>query len=513
MANKVSFPEIVNRLGVVLSNDKLQSEYKKDAEIFCMFGGWCNGMAPETRPAFIKTFGLAVVEKAESEARAIIESKKNQFLATAYHAHEIVADAHLEAGQPAPSEGGFVWAVSSNMKGENGYKGELQDLMEYYEEEGHKVTPRLCCIEKVIHVESLPLDASNCDKMVPVHGLKGGSRCEDLTPEEEGLGFWQLGKEKQRLFYTIAAAIVDNSGRWYLVDAEGYDYCRYYYSPLAYSQVFAPELGSIRAAIEARKIEEANKEAQERAARLEAYRARCAKWESIMEPVASYLDEYTKAQAAAPLCRRKNASPKELAAIKAARSAEIKLNNCRRRNILAMAEKAFPGVKFTLKKQNGWGADWELSWEDGPTEKEFFAATDLNLFATYHDRFNGMEDLAYTTSEEHTDFACKYMGPNSRDIKIERIFSDSKKSEVLSTIIAACPACDSRSSYGYFQDVQLTEEQARAISSALNADFFELFKSGCGRFDLDYVNAARVARMYWYDKSFYVASDSKKNPV
>lgn len=195
-------------------------------------------MAPETRPAFIKTFGLAVVEKAESEASAIIESKKNQYLSTAYHAHEIEADAHLEAGQPAPSEGGFVWAVSSNMKGENGYKGELQDLMEYYEEEGHKVTPRLCCIEKVIHVESLPLDASNCDKLVPVHNLKGGSRCEDLTPEEEGLRFWQLGKEKQRLFYTIAAAIVDNSGRWYLVDAEGYDYCRYYYSPLAYSQVF-----------------------------------------------------------------------------------------------------------------------------------------------------------------------------------------------------------------------------------------------------------------------------------
>ena len=95
MANKVSFPEIVNRLAVVLSNDKLQSEYEKDAEIFCMFGGWCNGMAPETRPAFIKTFGLAVVEKAESEARAIIESKKNQYLATAYHAHEIEADAHL----------------------------------------------------------------------------------------------------------------------------------------------------------------------------------------------------------------------------------------------------------------------------------------------------------------------------------------------------------------------------------------------------------------------------------
>lgn len=105
------------------------------------------------------------------------------------------------------------------------------------------------------------------------------------------------------------------------------------------------------------------------------------------------------------------------------------------------------------------------------------------------------------------------MGPNSRDIKIERIFSDSKESEVLSTIIAACPTCDSRSSYGYFLDVQLTEEQARAISSALNADFFELFKSGCGRFDLDHVNAARVARMYWYDKSFYVASDSKKNPA
>lgn len=431
MKHNVAFFEIVNRLAVVLSNEKLTAEYNQNSNTREGVCGWCGVMSPLTRVAFIEDFGLDAVLLAEMEARKIIQKKAEEYAATAFHRHELEADEHKAAGQPAPThEGQFVWAVSSCLKGEGGFSKELRALVEYGGDQ-HEHGPRLCCIEKIITVDSLPMSYADCDAIVTAYGLHGGSRSDDVTDEQINNlgGLWNLPEDQIALFYTVAAAVVDKAGRWYLMDAEGYDYCRYYYSPCDFSQVFASEVSAINAEIAAEKEAEKREQEEAAAARLEAYRQKCQKWENIMEPVAPY--EKAEKEAAAALNAIPYRQQKGSKEQKAYKSAQMKLNNCRRRNILAMVAAAFPGLSVSLKKDNGWGADWDLSWQDGPTSEEFSKATDLELFATYGDRFNGMEDYAYTTDYEHTDFARKYMGDHAAEIDTHRNWSNEKRAELV----------------------------------------------------------------------------------
>ena len=97
-----------------------------------------------------------------------------------------------------------------------------------------------------------------------------------------------------------------------------------------------------------------------------------------------------------------------------------------------------------MKKNDGWGADWCVSWQDGPTEQAFNEATDLDLFATYHDTFDGMTDYADTEAEEFTDFAVKYMGKHSNTVKTERETSEERKAEALAHVIDAAPELDKK---------------------------------------------------------------------
>lgn len=419
MNKNISFSEIVNRLSEVLNDANLLHDYNEESAVFEGVCGWCGAMAPLSRVAFVQEFGAETVEKAEAEARKAIEAENKAFQATGFHAHELEANKHIEDGCKAPEKAGqFVWGICSGMKGESGFSGELEKL-EIDELENQKRSHRLCCIEKVVRVDTLPMNAAECDAMVEKHGLNGGSRCDDI---ESDRNIWQLTKKEIGLFYTVAAAIVDAAGRWYLIDAEGYNYCRYFYCPLTYREVFAKELEAIRDRLAKEKAEQEKAEQEAAAARFAEYQAKCAKWSGLMEPVEKYEQEAKKTYSALnalPYGEQKGSKEQ-----KANRSAEAKLYHVRRRNIVAMVKAAFPGLSFSVKKNDGWGADWCISWEDGPTEEDFKKATDLDLFATYGDRFDGYTDSSYSEHYEFTEFASKYMGARSGEIEICRDWSD-----------------------------------------------------------------------------------------
>lgn len=512
MVYNVSFEQIVDRLVVVLNNSELKAQYMADALQYEGVCGWCGVMSPLTRQAMIKELGLQNILLAEIAAEKIIADKLAAYNATAYHAHELEADAHFEAGCMAPTEAGqFVWAVSSCMKGEGGFSHEIECLVKYCSEK--ELSRRLCVIEKVIKVDSLPMSREDCDRLISDYELKGGCRSDDVSNEEiEAVGgYWKLTKEQFATFYTIAAAVVDAEGRWYLADAEGYDYVRYYYSPLNYSELFAPEIAAVCQAEENRKAEEARKEAADRVARRAAYDARCQKWEKLMEAVKPYEEKRDALYKAWEKSgnRRSKTSPE----YKALRSAETKLNNARRRNILAMAETAFPGVKFSLRKNNGWGSDWELSWTDGPTADEFDAATDFDLLANCGDRFDGMEDLAYTDHFEFCDFCSRYMQSSgyAREIDAKRHDSQEAKAELLEKACEVVPELKEAKDYA---PVYLTCSQVMTLAKGVGVNSDKLHSA----FQYDSKKEAyaiytdRLAYVLWLNTSYYVAPEAPTTP-
>lgn len=493
MKNSVSFEQIVARLAEVLSNPILSAAYHTENEQYEGICGWAGVMAPLSRPAFLKTFGEKTVLAAESEARKAIHEKAEAYERSQFHAHELEADEHKDAGCPAPvREGQFVWAVSTCFKGDGGYRDELKYLVKFKDEE-REDSPRLCCIEKVIRVDELPTSPEDCDRLVADYALHGGCRSEDV-----GDDFCEFNPTKEELatFYTIAAAVVDKSGRWYLADAEGYDYVRYYYSPLTWEEVMASEVAEFRRLFAEQKVEEERQKEQEAADRLADYRARCQKWEGIMDPIKPYDDAVASCyRSYEKLDYRHRRNSREA---KALRSAETKRNNARKRNILAMAQAAFPGVKFSVKKYDGWGKDYVVNWQDGPTKEEFDAATDLNLFVTFHDSFDGMQDMAYTVREEHTDFADKFIG-TSNSIETNRTMSDEKRAELIATIYAAAPAADEGKDGNYEKPHDYTDAEVRAVSEAFGLSVCTVFPHG----DYSRVYTGEIAHRVFVHTSYY----------
>lgn len=142
-----------------------------------------------------------------------------------------------------------------------------------------------------------------------------------------------------------------------------------------------------------------------------------------------------------------------------------------RANILAMCRSAWPGVKFSLKLNNGFGSSWNLTYTDGPTEEKFFEAVDLDLFATYRDTFDGMTDYAdiERTPDDFCTFARQYMGDHYQGgIKVERTMSDSTRNALTAQVSAAVPGLPAGD---MVLQSQLTDEQRNAIYALTgNAD-------------------------------------------
>lgn len=463
---KATFNEIVDNLVKVLTNKEESAEYYSDSDLYICPCGWCGNMSPQSRPAYYKTFGKDTTEAAEAQAREIIAEKEAARQRTKYAEHAQEAD-RLEG---VPAVGGFFWADNSGLKCDGG-RGLFEELhaLNYYTD-AQNTPARLCCVSEVIRVSEDDFARPTlADELVTARALKGFCRSEDVDDSEDTTAIYN-DPEKLATFYTVGALVVSPSGKYYLIDSEGYNYARYIYVPIEWPELLADEVAAVKAEEDARKAEEERQEAEAKAQRLAQYRARCAKWSHLMQDV-----------------RPLEADPK---------TTSRQLMNARKANILAMCRAAFPGVKFSLKVRHGWGADFALLWTDGPTVEEFNDKTDLALFCRCRDTFDGWDDSTGVYYAEFADFARLTMGNNGGDIKTERVMSDEARAEIKAQIFAVVPAADNRNKYGYTEAYTYTNKEAEAVAAALGVDVFDIFAHGYAE------NAETIARRAW-DKCSY----------
>lgn len=461
---KATLNEITKQLVKVLTDKAESAQYYSDNEQYICLCGWCGTMSPVSRPAYVKTFGKATTEEAEAKAREIIAEKEVARQRTKYAEHAQEAD-NLEG---VPAVGGFFWADNSGLKcdGSRGLFEELHNLT-YYTHAAEEQPARLCCVERIINVSAEDFARPGlADELVTRYNLQGFARSEDVDVDEDDNDYYN-DPEKLATFYTVGALVVSPSGKYYLIDSEGYDYARYIYLPIEWPVMLADEVASVKAKEEARKAAEERQAAEEKAQRLAEYRARCAKWSHLMRNVKKMEQEGT--------------------------ATARKIDNARKANILAMCAAAFPGVKFSVSVRRGWGADFILTWVDGPTVEEFNEKTDLDLFCSRRDTFDGWDDSTDVFFSEFADFARLTMGRNGGDIETVREMSDEARTALLADIFAAVPAAEVTDKYGYYSNYTYTAQEAEAVAEALGVDVFAFGYSD---------NAAALARRAW-DKHNY----------
>lgn len=461
---KATFNNIVENLVKVLTDKAESAQYYSDNEQYIFLCGWCGTMSPVSRPAYVKTFGKDTTEQAEAKAREIIAEKEAARQRTKYAEHAQEAD-RLEG---VPAVGGFFWADNSGLKCDGG-RGLFEELhaLNYYTD-AQNAPARLCCVEQIINVSDEDFARPGlADELVTRYNLQGFARSEDVDEDDKT---YYNDPEKMATFYTVGALVVSPSGKFYLIDSEGYSYARYIYVPIEWPVMLADEVASVKAKENARKAAEERQAAEEKAQRLAKYRARCAKWSPLMRNVEK-MEQEEKATAR-------------------------KIDNARKANILAMCAAAFPGVKFSVSVRRGWGADFDLTWTDGPTEKELKEKTDLNLFCSRRDTFNGWDDSSDVIFSEFAEFARLTMGSNGGNIKITREMSDEARAALLADIFAAVPAAAVTDKYGYYSTYNYSAQEAEAVAVALGVDVFDIFANGYAE------NAAALARRAW-DKHSY----------
>lgn len=471
---KATFNKIAENLAKVFTDKAESAQYYSDNEQYICLCGWCGTMSPVSRPAYLKTFGKATTEKAEAKAREIIAEKEAARQRTKYAEHAREAD-NLEG---VPAVGGFFWADNSGLKCDGG-RGLFEELhaLNYYTD-AQNTPARLCCVGQIINVSEADFARPElADELVTRHNLQGFARSEDV-PEDDNT--YYNDPEKLGTFYTVGALVVSPSGKYYLIDSEGYNYARYIYVPIEWPEMLADEVASVKAAENARKAEEERQAAEEKAQRLAEYRARCAKWSHLMRNVEKMEQDGT--------------------------ASARKIDNARKANILAMCAAAFPGVKFSVSVRRGWGADFGLTWTDGPTVEEFNAKTDLDLFCSRRDTFNGWDDSSDVICAEFIDFARLAMGRNGGNVETVREMSDEARASLLADIFAAVPAADNRNKYGYTEAYTYTNQEAEAVAAALGVDVFDIFAHGYTE------NAETIARRAW-DKRSYTKTTEPTDPT
>lgn len=462
---KATFNEITKQLVKVLTDKAESAQYYSDNEQYFCMCGWCGTMSPVSRPAYVKTFGKDTTEEAEAKAREIIAEKKAARERTKYveHAHE------ADTLEGVPAVGGFFWADNSGLKcdGSRGLFEELHNLT-YYTHADEEQPARLCCVAQIFHVSEENFNRPGlADELVTLHNLQGFSRSEDV--EEDDCDYYN-DPEKLGTFYTVGALVVSPSGKYFLIDSEGYNYARYIYVPIEWPVMLADELETVKAFQAKRQAEQERQAAEEKARRLAEYRERCAKWSHLMRNVEEMEQDGT--------------------------ASARKIDNARKSNILVMCAAAFPGVKFSVSVRRGWGADFELTWTDGPTEEEFNESVDLDLFCSRRDTFNGWDDSTDANYTEFADFSRLTMGSNGGDIKVMREMSDEARAALIADICAAVPAADVKDKHGYYSTYTFTAQEAEAVAAALGVGVFDVFAFGYNE------NAAALARRAWNLRSY-----------
>lgn len=421
----VSFSQIVDQLYKVFSNEAEASQYNniQSGAQYMGLCGWAGTMSPLNRAAFLKEFGQDVTDRAEAEARARVAEYRAAYEASEYHRHN--CEAYAADIDQVPAVGSFVFACTDWLKCEGG----PMDPLKNHVNDWGSLRPELVEIAAVVEAEPAEfLTAETAHRIAREHQNQGGSRYNEADP---------LRLDGQPYAWTVGVLVVCRAygdgeksqipARWYVVDSEGYDWARYILMPQRFASMYAEEIAELRAQRAAVEAQKAAEEQAAKAARLADYRARCARWEGAglvdVRPLIAAEEEANKAHG------WRSAE---------AKSAARKLAAARRRNILTMCQAAAPGVKFSVKKWDGWGGSYEVSWTDGPTEAELKAAADLDLLEEGRDTFDGMTDCAGHTRAEFVDFAAQYLGVFG-EINTSRETSPEYRAEIIARIREAVP--------------------------------------------------------------------------
>lgn len=467
----VSFSQIVDQLYNVFSNEAEASQYTNTQSGAQYMGlcGWAGTMSPLNRAAFLKEFGQDVTDRAEREARARVAEYRAAYEASEYHRHE------LEAGEAdpdhVPAVGSFVFGWTDWLKCEGG----PMDPLKNHVNDWGSLRPELVEIAAMVEVEPAEfLSAETAHRIAREHQNHGGSRYNEADP---------LRLDGQPYAWTVGVLVVcraygdgeksQTPTRWYIVDSEGYDWARYILMPQRFASMYAEEIADLRAQ---RAAVEAQKEAEEqaaKAARLAEYRARCARWEGAglvdVRPLIAAEEEANKAHG------WRSAE---------AKSAARKLAAARRGNIATMCRRHFPGVRFSVRKWDGWGGSYEVSWTDGPTAEELKAAADLDLLEEGRDTFDGMTDCAGHSRAEFIDFAAKYLGVFG-EIRTDRDTSPEYRAEIIAHIREAVPGLPE-------------DDAARIYDGDQQAAICSLYNESRAGYLVEYIERDGLRGAAWY---------------
>lgn len=460
MATNVTKEEIRKQLTIIFASAAKSASYFSNNEQYEGFCGWCGVMAPLSRLAFFKTFGEVVTIEAETGARADLENWRKEYQTSEWAAHKTEADRHEAEGQSVPAVGAYVWGLASWLKCDSG-RGfideiENQEICAHSDDRESSPARVLLHVAKVVNVSADELNRPGlADELAAGGNLPGGGSYEDDEHMKMVAPY--------NLTFVNVAAVTDGT-RYYYIDAEGYDYARYIIFPLAWTEFFAHQLETCRQKEAERKAAEEKAAEEEHAANLAAYIGRCKKWEKFMQPVGDLENELKAARYGTP-------------EYKAARR---KLQNVRRANILTMCRRAFPDVKFSLTKNDGWGESWNLTYTDGPTETAFMEAVDFDLFMTCRDTFNGWDDSTDVEyiADEFCTFAQTYMGSDgNKGVKVERKMSDETRAALRARVLQSVPGLPERD--GIHRD-NLTDEQREAVCDLVGNDWQRVWISADG---------------------------------
>lgn len=455
MKANVTKQQICEQLVKVFASAADSAVYNSDHEQYQGICGWCGVMAPLSRPAYIKEFGAAAVMEAETAARTELAARRKEYAASDWAKYKDQAVRHKADGEPVPAVGQMVWGLCSWLKcdGGKGFIDEIenQEICNNSDDTGAHVRPALLKVDKVVTVTADELDLPGLADELTVGGdMPGGCTYE----EDDRLKL----VAPYNMSYTHVTAVTDGT-RYYYIDSEGYNYARYIAFPGQWQTFFAPQLEAYRQKVAAEKAAKEKAEQEEHDRQKAAYIDRCKKWKNLMQPVTDLEKQF----------RAANYGTAEYKAI------SRKLNTVRRANILAMCRAAFPGVKFSLKKNDGWGESWNLTYTDGPTKKAFMDAVDLDLFVTHYDTFCSYDDTTDTAyiDSDFIGFARKYMGSSGdKGVKVERKMSDETRATLRAKALQTVPGLIEGDN---IHRDRLTDEQREAICQLVGLDWSRMW--------------------------------------
>ena len=475
-----TFADLVAELTDIFTHDDRRKLYESEGETWGAYGWDGCPLTPESRTAYIKKFGRTVVEMAELCATMKQAADARAYEQTQHAAH--VREARKNQSD-TPKAGAFVFGIYSGLKSDGG-RGVFENFdafawhPDWITEHEHDERHNLCKVVEVIEVSAedfaRPELADELVQRFAAEGREfpGGSATDDPEPQEDPRDPYA----KYKYYYTKCAAVVcRESGRWYLIDAEGYSYARYCRMPQNWRTMYAQEVREAQDRHAARMEQERQEEERKAAEKLAQYREKCQKYEAAgLED----LTAYREAVKAADHDEREAAhahgwrSPERKAAQRKSNAARAALMAAEKRNIKKMAETMYPGIKCKVTKADSWrSAGYRLTYEDGPTLETFNNNTDFDLFAAYWEEYR-MDDCTEIHRHDLTDFADKY--GDGRGVEVVREMSKAERERLTAAILQAVPAA---AGICWENRHEWTQDEVKQAAAACGVDGWDLWRA------------------------------------